>query len=554
MAKQRSKKQTGKSVLQSNGSAAISLNNAAEVEAAEKTAGPVITIKFKYLAIVAYLYMVVPILIFFVSWLRWYVGFPMAIILSYGLYYLLKNNYIQNKETISFSRMTIIICAIILFAFLFFTGQGGFFFQYSDNHTRNAIFRDLVNFQWPVIYPKTGNALVYYLMHWIVPALFGKVFNHSFLIARIALLIWTYVGLILAILLICFFLKIKTSKQIGIVIAIFIAWGGVNIIGGIISNVFDLTTFSLNQYGWWTNFSINGQGYGFMFRSNCDQLASVYNQTIVPWIAIQLMLKNPKISTFAFLGLCVFPYAPLPFVGLVIIMMVYAFMYCRKQVKVRAYLQIIKEVFSIPNLSAVLSIFIVFVLYFRSNNTANTLALYIPFNKFNFISMAILLLFYILQFGLFVLFIKNDHRRDPLYLTICISMIIIPLIKLGPMGDFCWNVSVPAYYILMILVMKYIFSNTNTVLHNKNQHKVLVVNYNVIALIICLTFSALNSISQIGFGFKIAYEEKTFNLMCDNTKTLSDKNIGDYCPDTILNNYLVPNPESKAFYKYLARK
>ena len=47
--------------------------------------GQTVSIPVKYIVTVAYLYMVIPIVIFFLTWLRWYVGIPATVILCSGL-------------------------------------------------------------------------------------------------------------------------------------------------------------------------------------------------------------------------------------------------------------------------------------------------------------------------------------------------------------------------------------------------------------------------------------------------------------------------------------
>ena len=44
---------------------------------------------------------------------------------------------------------------------------------------REAYFRDLINFKWPLIYPNSGYGYVNYFAHWVVPALFGKIFGYK---------------------------------------------------------------------------------------------------------------------------------------------------------------------------------------------------------------------------------------------------------------------------------------------------------------------------------------------------------------------------------------
>ena len=507
-------------------------------------------IKNKNLIFIAYMYMIVPIIIFFMTWLKWYIGFSFSIILLFGFYVLMKSEYSKSNKILELPVKKFLLISLMLFIFVVLTGQGGFFFQYIDNHWRNAVFRDLVIYKWPVIY-KTGNGLVYYLMHWIVPAFLSKLFGvpgtgKSFIVSRLFLLLWSYLGIMIGILLIYNLItdKKKSIKSFFIISLIFMGWSGLDIIGGIISNVFGLTNFALNTYGWWTNFVIDGQPYSYMYRSIIDNIGSVYNQSIVTWIGVPLLLYKPKISIFAFLGLCILPFAPLPFLGLCIIFITLGIIYFINNFKKKSLILIMKKVISIPNLAASFTIFPCFLFYFKCNTMSQSMnGLYVPLREYGLIRIAILSLFYILQFGIYWYLIRKENRKNIFYWIVGISLVIIPFFRIGKMADFCWNVSTPFYFILMIFVIKYVIN----IIHDKPT-----INSNILTLFICLGLSFLNPISYIAFGFKIAFIEKTFNLMADGVKTFEGRELGD--PVGYTENFLTPNPEKKFFYKYMAKE
>ena len=56
----------------------------------------------------------------------------------------------------------------------FFAGIGYFYYQSFDYHFRNAVFRDLISYDWPVFYDKADTPLVYYMGFWLVPAALAK--------------------------------------------------------------------------------------------------------------------------------------------------------------------------------------------------------------------------------------------------------------------------------------------------------------------------------------------------------------------------------------------
>ena len=64
-----------------------------------------------------------------------------------------------------------------------------------------------------------------------------------------------------------------------------------------------------------------------------DALSQVYNQVIAVWVAVPLFLEKKKIENLAFLGLCVFPFAPIPFVGIFIIFSLYSISLMQSDIK-----------------------------------------------------------------------------------------------------------------------------------------------------------------------------------------------------------------------------
>ncbi|MCI1583266.1 MAG: hypothetical protein LKH84_08210 [Clostridium beijerinckii] len=503
---------------------------------------------------ITYLYILVPIMIFFVTWLKNYIGIPMLVILSYGFYKLYKDNYKYEKKYMEISYKKILVLILFVFFITYLSGQGGFYFQYNDNNWRNAVYHDLIDYKWPVIYENTtGNSLVYYIMYWIFPAFISKVFvnfSNGFIIARIILFIWTFIGIMLVMLLLLNYLKAEKKKAFYIVLFVFLGWSGINIIGSIIYNTLGLSDFALNTYLWWTNFIVDNQPYSYMYRSNFDQLASVYNQTIVPWMIVILIMENRRIKNFAFLGLCALPYAPLPFLGIFMFMVAIAIPYYYKNCyEENKYKEAIKETLSIPNICSICTIFIVFFFYFRCNVAysegvgAVKNGFYVPLKEYTPFRIITLMLFYILSFGIYMFIIRQDYKKDYLFKVFAILLIIIPFFRIGNLAEFCWNVSAPIYFLVMMYVIKYMIKKIEI---DK------MINYNVVMLIVCLSLAYLNPISQVAFGAKIAIKEKTVLLMTDNVKTFSDKQVFDKNVEFTYN-FVCPEPKEKFFYKYLAK-
>ena len=367
------------------------------------------SIKFKNIAISAYIYITLPIVIFFCTWLRWYIGIPMAFLLAFGLIVLLKKDYLNNTIEISIPIKHLISISIVILIWTWLSGQGGFFYQTWDHHWRNAIFRDLINFQWPVIYPETGNALVYYIMHWIIPALFGKLFGWTG--GNIALLIWTFIGLMITYLLIVFVTKVISIKHMWIVVLIFITWSGLNSVGSDIMCAFGQGSFDVGSAEGWLDRVYGLYVYSYQYSGNDTLLSWVFNQTIVPWIAVPLILENRKVRTFAFLGLSILPYAPIPFIGFIPVFIAFAIPYYICKLKESKYKMVLKETLSIPNLIAICTILPVFWTFYKCNGMSS-FGLYVPLEAYDLKRIAILMLFYLLEFGVYMILIYKKYKRD----------------------------------------------------------------------------------------------------------------------------------------------
>lgn len=496
-----------------------------------------INIKFKNVAVSAYVYIVFPIIIFFLTWLRWYIGIPMTLLLAFGLIVLLKKDYFNNIMEISIPLKHLISISIVILIWTWLSGQGGFFYQTSDHHWRNAIFRDLINFEWPVVYPETGNALVYYIMHWIVPALFGKWFGWTG--GNIALLVWTYMGLMIIYLLIVFITKGSSIKHMWIVAILFITWSGLNSIGTNIMSIFGQANFNLGSGDDWLDKVTGLYVYCYQYSGNDTLLSWVFNQTIVPWMAVPLIFENRNVRTFAFLGLVILPYAPIPFIGFLPMFIAFAIPYYINKIKERDYIIILKETFSIPNLAGVFTVFPTFLSFYKCNERSS-FGLYVPLEAYDFKRISILVLFYLLEFGVYMILIYRRYKRDLVYYIIGISLIIIPIFKIGLGSDFCMRASIPALFTLMIMVLGYIFQ---TEFKSKKAYKI---------LIFVLIIAAVNPFMDYTNRCMEIYDSKKFPMVADSIKTLSDKQLVDKIYGD-LKYFLISNPENKFFYKYLAK-
>lgn len=503
--------------------------------------GNVVRISCKKLILSAYLYMVIPIVIFFIGWLKLYWGILFSGILLFGLFYFMKRRY-KEDEYFSIELKAVVLIAAAVAVWVFLSGIGGYFYQSWDFHGRNMIFRDLVEYSWPVIYPETGNALVYYHIFWMFPALVGKIFGKTlgWGAANLTLYFWSFFGILISMLLICKLLRLYRTKKVLLMLYIFIFWSGLNILGEIY--------MATKGYA---GFSVLGGGYGwpdsitaYQYTPNNALLEWVFNQTIVPWIAVPLFLQEKRMDILAYLGLCVLPFAPFPFVGLFIIFAVWAVAQIIGFVRKKEYKELFKTVFSIPNIAAILSVFPVFLFFFGCNKVANGsmgiggIGWYIEPDNFTIKHFEILIVFYILEFLIYSVVLFKDHKRNLLFYAANLVLLICPLIRIGTARDFCMRASIPALLFLMILVM----DKLNKAWEEKLSGSILI-------LVSIIGISSLSAISDWGAALNIITTTGKYPYIADDWVTLCDQNALDY----FAINFVTEKPESKVFYKYLAK-
>ena len=161
-----------------------------------------IEIKYGQLRKIAFIILALPFFVFSIGWLKWYWSTVCVVALGVCLYFgIIRDDpeYYFEEHTIEISWPVLFAIMAIALVWVWQSGIGGFWAQSEDFRYRNAIFRDIVVRDWPVIYPATGHALVYYIGYWLFPAVFGKLVffagadeNTAFGVAYTVLFIWTF--------------------------------------------------------------------------------------------------------------------------------------------------------------------------------------------------------------------------------------------------------------------------------------------------------------------------------------------------------------------------
>lgn len=432
-------------------------------------------ISYNRIRAAAVLYAVIPIIIFFFGWLSilWAAVFS-ALLLAAVFFFLKSAGKRDGEKTYAvLSARTLVIIGAIALLWCFLAGQGGFFHQSNDHAIRNAIFRDLIKKPWPVVYE--GDMLLsYYIAHWMPPALLGKLFYAAtgstavgYGAGNIFLLIWSSIGVYIALLLIVILTFSKKSPHPYAAILLFIFFSGLDIIGTFVTG----RDNNGNHYERWAYFA--------QFSSVTTCLFWVYNQTIVIWLVTFCILNERSVKNFAFLGLLALPFGPFPFVGIVIICLIKAAVMSVRLIKRGKAGTAFRNIFSPQNILSCAAILPTYYLYYFSNAVMSNEAMHgdekvdASFRVNNILAetaaggnvkdivlmVLFYLLFFILEAGLYIAAVMAYNKikkvkNDPAFIGVMAVLLFIPMFKLGAGSDFSMRVSIPPLLYLAVEFIK----------------------------------------------------------------------------------------------------
>lgn len=414
-----------------------------------------LTIPLIWIKRISVLYLLIPFLIFCLGYLRTYISVSITIVYLWLIIKIWKAAG-YNNQFIQISRRNLIFTLLIVLVWVALSGIGGFTFQNIDFHTRNAVFRDLINFPWPVKYytnptdPSIPYNLIYYTGFWLPAALVGKI--AGWLAANIALYIWTVLGIILTILLLG--TKIKLTPLYLILILIF--FSGMDALGSLIRII---AVPGTNNFLWPPIFHLEWWMPSFQYSSFTTQLFWVFNQAIPTWLCMALLITTDdrKIILMVW-SLCCF-FAPLPALGMFpyVLLKIPKKLLDSENFHARSKIQNIGVLFSLlfKDLGALLTfenvlgggiVLGISFFYFISNIQASQeSAVQMP--AIRWLMYAIFILFE----GMILWWVLKDRNKANLnwYLAGALLM-VIPLITIGNTNDFCMRASIPTLFMLCV--------------------------------------------------------------------------------------------------------
>lgn len=557
---------------------------------------------YKSLRTAALLFLLLPVLLFLLFFVKPFIGIPAAVGLS--LVYILaireKTNASQAFE-IPLRRLIVFfaICAV----WCYLGGQGGFFYQTSDWNERNAIFRDLITNKWPVYYPVTDTMLTYYIGHWLPAASLGRIIylatqnvDLAFSIGNVLMGFWTLFGIYMTLLLHICTAHPKSARGQWLIMLLMVGFSGMDIIGCRIMNWTKADIIRIQHIEWWID--------RYQFSSNTTCLFWVFNQAVPAWVATLCFINEKNNRNYALIIGCTLLSASLPCVGLAILMIgkvVFDAIAAAKKKKLWLY---IKRTFSISNILTVVCWIPIIGAYLLSNSAFNTtieggsekaavqIADHMRFLSWIIIEVAIVVIllhficrfvfkakktpfflgsamllivavamlylfpdtgrlyfvFLALECGIYWLLLANNYHRSPLYYLIGLLFLISPCIKVGIGADFCMRASLPALVILMSMCGEKL---CRWIERRSSKKRSVWSTVSCILLTLCLIIGLATPVIEVHRGIiNVSQAENNEELTADSIYTLNQY----HSSGGIYGNFVSDSYSDSIFFKYFARK
>lgn len=451
-------------------------------------------------------------------------------------------------------KLEISLEVVLLWIFLavvwaFFGGQGNHWYQSGDWGARNAIFRDLIYRDWPVIYEEYDKAMVYYIGYWLpaaalvkligifVPSLMFPNSGIAFSIGNQFLWLWTATGLTIVFLLAATYVKPKEKGFLALIPMGLILFSGMDIVPVAYKVLVNHQAFPGFHLEWWETI------LGFQFSSLTTCLFWVFNQAVIPWIVMLCLMQEKSICNYVYLGVCALISGPLPFLGIFTYMVLNAIVLLvlrirKKENRKGEVTGFFQETFSLTNILS-LAVMPVIYLYYQTNGSVGngnaafgtTILGFVNVRHIGTCNIGLVAFFLLMDVGVFLILIAKYQWKDPFFYFTIVTSLISPFFSVGSATDFTMRYSIPTVLCVCMMCLK--------VLGNAEWRRGLLCKL----LCIALTLGAFTPMTEFMRGYYRMLQSGEFANVCDDVKTF-DQDISDY-------NFMAYDYEEKTFFRYL---
>ncbi len=479
----------------------------------------------KLLKNISFLYIIIPVMLFIIGWVRYYIAIPVYLVCGIILYNYLKGNQ-KDKGSFLVSKKVLLFAIILAAIFIFFSGIGELVYQpdfFLDYKARNAIFKSLIYSSWPVRYAD-NSYLCYYICQWIVPAVIGKgltyIISNSnlvLLISNIILYLWCVFGMLLLFLWVLKIFKKSSPKKLYMILISFAFFSGLDILGELIVNgKLDPRGLS-NGFEWWSRIE-------WQYPSFNSFIYWAFNQAFISLLITLITVDSIDYKNqLVWLVLGMF-YSPFQMLSIG----VYCLTLCILNSIKNKNLNMFKKYIKLPNILAICFILPVISLYYLANYQSSVDLRHdirAPFN------LKIYIIFVFVEFLIYVLLIyRKNYKYNKNILIITFYLLLIPLI--GGV-NLILKFPMPFLVILWVYIMKFLLAKDTSKLRK-------------VILIVLLSIAAINPFIEIKGRVYNTFKQGHLGSQVQRVDMLD---IDQY----FRNQYLSIEPEKTIFFRYLVK-
>ncbi|MCE6989605.1 hypothetical protein [Dyadobacter sp. CY323] len=398
----------------------------------------------------SFCYVIFPVLIFLVGYVRWEIALFTCMVMILALYEILSAHLAAAKFSRCFAgivaelahvRKYILIIALLTFAWLLFSSIGGVGYPNFDSGIRSSLLWHLTRDDWPVWFSpeymgaefgyESDKPYVYYFAYYLPAAVAGKLSGWAE--ANIVLFFYSYLGVLLAVLLVYF------NKTTSGVRSAFFLVAGISLFGGMdyLANfVFD---FTMDRSEMWLK--------PFFYFSNTRNLFWSPQHCLPTWIMIGLLLNRKSmhpvlIRCFPLVVCSLVLWSPLCLLGLIPFLV---------PVLVEQRSEYLR--FSLLNITSCL-ILLILSSFILSNDFSFPVAFsqtLIPdfwWTYARFLTIELLVGTLLISAG----FRNFDRMEKQICIIAGCSLVLIPFLILGTWNDWCIKVSMPSLFVMSVLI------------------------------------------------------------------------------------------------------
>ena len=511
-----------------------------------------ITVPFPWLYASIVLFLTVPLFMFFLGYLRLSVGIPLTLIFA-GIVLYCVSDCLNDPDGTKLSKTDndikiplsyFIGFAVAALVITYVTGVGEYIYTIQDHPYRRAILRDLINYDWPVIYnystqtnPEVREifgiasgerAFSYYFIYWMPAALAGKMFG--FEVGNFVHFLWNSLGIFLSLISVSVLIRRFTAW----VPFIFVFFSGLDILPNIV--------YVFTQYDSW--YWVEGWVPKLAYISNFRELTSVYNQMVPCFLVIALILLSFNTRSMGLTAGILFCYSPWAVFGIIPIVGAVLF---GKKLRADKASKTVMNILSPVNIASALLLLSIFGSYYMSNSGAVDYKGFVwEFYDDPRLFVPCYLIFLVIEVLPFVAILYGKNKSDPVFWVSVITLMVIPFYQITGMNDLCMRGSMPALFFFCIRLSGLV-SDTMDVKNTPTTRKGWLKPAAVMLTVILMMFPALFNLFLI-FGSEV----KGWPNDKEDIGSFGNINKAEYA-EVIQDQFFAKDFETSFFYKYFAK-